>query len=150
MNRFVNSASRCPQRLTAALILFWIGMLATFGQNPSQDTATLRITKPPVGERFREPAIVQIECVAVDPKGSIRHVEFLANDQLIGVSDILTKDADIPGRPRTHHFTWIQVSAGGYKIIARAKSADGTEVLSPSVEILVEPPAGELPVVRLI
>src|SRR4051812_42856202 len=64
--------------------------------------ATLVTQKPANGDVFTAPATVQIEVVATDPNGDIRHVEFFANDQFIGQSDHLTKDAVVPGRPRTH------------------------------------------------
>lgn len=111
--------------------------------------ATLVITAPQDGEILKEPAVLSIDCTATDPNGSIRHVEFLANSQKIGQSDILTKDADIPGKPRFHHFDWSPVMAGKYALTARAVAADGGTVQSGPVVVGVLSRGDTLPVVTV-
>lgn len=108
-------------------------------ESPPAKEATLVITAPKDGAQFAAPATIAIEAVATDPNGSIRHVEFLANEKPIGTSDILTKDPDIPGKPRVHYFTWKDVTAGDYALTARAQDAAGNHVLAPPVRIVVKP-----------
>ncbi|MSU36457.1 MAG: hypothetical protein EXS36_15440, partial [Pedosphaera sp.] len=112
--------------------------------------ASLVITGPKYGELFKEPALIPIDCTAIDLNGSIRHVEYFANNAKIGQSDIWTKDADIPGKPRFHHFEWSSVKGGKYSLFARSKSAIGVIVESaPVVIVVVESPVHTIPVVTV-
>jgi hypothetical protein len=99
--------------------------------------SSLEITAPKDGAEYRAPAFVKIEATAIDPRGDIRLVLFYANGQLIGMSEHLTKDAVIPGRPRYHFFEWKDVPAGRYELTARAKDTAGKEIVSKPVRISV-------------
>jgi len=122
----------------------------TVKRDPPPPQATLVTQKPANGEVFTAPATVQIEVVATDPNGDIRHVEFFANDQFIGQSDHLTKDAVIPGRPRTHFFQWQNVAVGEYKIVAKAKDTLGNPVESDAIGIQVEDTNPDVPTVSIV
>ncbi len=111
--------------------------------------ATLTFLQPKDGESFVAPARIHFECSAVDPFGSIRHVVFYANGKLIGKSDILTKDVDVPGRPRVHPFDWENVPAGRYEVVATATAASGVEVKSSPLKVVVLAPDPSLPVVMI-
>jgi hypothetical protein len=124
-------------------------IVITVKRDPPPPRATLETQKPMNGDVFTAPATVEIQVVAVDPNGDIRHVEFFANDQFIGASDHLTKEAVIPGRPITHFLEWQNVAAGEYKIIARAKDTLGNPVESDAVGIIVKALTDDLPVVSI-
>lgn len=94
-----------------------------------------------------------LEALAVDPAGSIRRVEFLANDEVIGVSEILTRDVDIPGRLRRHEITWkpSKPTGTGWELLTvRAKDAADREIQSRWIRVRItdEDPA-LLPTVTL-
>lgn len=103
----------------------------------SDAKAMLTFRKPADGSVFVAPAEVRIELVAVDPDGDIRRVEFYANGELIGVSEHLTRDAVIPGRPREHVFLWKVARPGEYKLGAKAKATNGSTVEAAGVAITV-------------
>jgi hypothetical protein len=85
---------------------------------------------------FEPGSDITLTAVAVDPKGYISRVEFYANEQLIGVSEIVFIRAPDPGTPITHTYLWPQVSAGEYVITARGLDAQG-QVVSSRIKILV-------------
>ena len=51
------------------------------------------------GARFTQPANVVFRALAVDIAADIRRVEFLEGEQVVGVSEHLTRDAVIPSYP---------------------------------------------------
>ncbi|MBM3881249.1 MAG: hypothetical protein FJ387_16250 [Verrucomicrobia bacterium] len=106
---------------------------------PDLAKASLEITAPKSGQEFVAPARVPIELTAVDPNGSIRRVEFFANGESIGVSEILTRDVDRPGWPRYHRLEWKVAAAGRYTLTATAADAGGHRVVAPEVTIAVKP-----------
>lgn len=99
--------------------------------------ATLRITAPEDGARFEAPADIPIKAVAIDPDGYISRVEFLANGERIGVSELVFIRAPDPGTPIEHTFEWQAVPAGSYELRARAADSDGETVISPPVHVRV-------------
>ncbi len=120
------------------------------GLTAIEPKATLTFLKPKDGTSFVAPARVHFECSAVDPLGSIRHVAFYANGKLIGKSDILTKDVDVPGRPRVHLFDWENVPAGRYEVVATATAASGSEVKSSPLKVVVLERDASLPAVTIV
>lgn len=138
-----------------ALACVWLAALAllapsvALAQDPPK-VSTMTFRQPADGQVFKAPATVSIELVAVDPNGDIRHVEFFANDRSIGRSDHLTKDAVIPGNPRTHFFDWKEVGGGRYRLVAKATDTIGVLVESAPVTIVVEPVPTDLPVVSIV
>ncbi len=93
-----------------------------------------------------------LRALAVDPAGSIRRVEFLAGDAMIGVSQILTRDADIPGRMRVHEFAWTpgaDTAPGEVALRARAMDAAGKALESWPVPVKLTDPTANLPVLTL-
>jgi hypothetical protein len=109
--------------------------------------ASIVIRKPVSGARFTAPVDIGIEAVAVDPQSEIRHVEFYAGDRLIGRSDIWTKEATIPGRPREHSSVWTNAPAGHFKLSAKSAEVNAPAVWSAPVEITVEPKLEGTPLV---
>lgn len=140
--------------------LFWVLSLAfllglppaVFAESPLPE-ATLHIRKPASGNFpgnfFVAPAAILIEAVATDPDGDIRRVEFFANSDLIGVSEHLTRDAVIPGRPREHHFEWRGVKPGNYELTAKAIATNGQMIEAAPVHIHVLGPVREIPIVSI-
>jgi hypothetical protein len=94
-----------------------------------------------------------LRAVAVDPVGSIRRVEFTANDQLVGISEILTRELDIPGRLLVHEFSWRPATGtepGAVSLAARAKTAAGAELKSWLVPVKLTTDGGPLPTVTIV
>ncbi len=90
--------------------------------------------------------------VAVDPAASIRRLEFLADDRVIGVSEILTKEVDIPGRLRVHEFLWwpkLSLESGMHLLAARAQTAAVMEVKSKPVKVELTSRVDDLPTVTI-
>jgi hypothetical protein len=106
------------------------------------DLATLQIVSPVNGAVFTAPANVEIQAVAVDPKGYINRVEFWAGDRRLGVSEIVFAVAPEPGTPIQHSFTWTNAPVGTYGLFAQATDSRGSKVISPRVEVQVK---GETP-----
>jgi hypothetical protein len=107
--------------------------------------ATVRITNPADGETFNLSTVVPIKAVAIDPRGYISRLEFLANDRRIGVSEIAFIREPDPGEPIHHQFEWEPVEPGVYSIVAAGKDSQGNSVTSPPVRITIarhpEPPS---------
>lgn len=104
---------------------------------PPLPPAVILMQAPAPGSRFTAPGPVLIEAQATDPAGDIRHLDFYANDTLIGVSDFLSKIAVIPGQVIPHRLEWTGVEPGAYKIVARAKDTLGNPVESRAIDIEV-------------
>jgi len=92
--------------------------------------ALLSWTAPLEGSVWTTPGRVPLEVTAVDPDGEIRRVEFHAGGSLIGVSEIRTREVEIPGRPRTHSFAWTNPPPGTLALEALAVSRAGAPVTS--------------------
>lgn len=97
--------------------------------------SSVTFNTPKDGEIFPNPGPVAMEVTTVDPDSEIRRVEFYGDEKLLGVSEILTKDLSIPGRPRQLRFTWTNPPAGGHILVARAKDAASHAVVSAPVTI---------------
>ncbi len=85
---------------------------------------------PLPGDTVKTPGIVPLVVTTFDPLSEIRRVEFHEGTVLIGVAEILTKDAIFPGRPRTLTWPWTNPPAGPHAVVATAVSADGTKLES--------------------
>lgn len=127
------------------LIALWLGLFWGTGAVAAVISlpvlASIKIQSPKTGDKFAAPGPVVIEAEAVDSLGDIRHLDFYANDRLIGSSDYLLKIAVIPGRPIPHRLEWKGVTPGTYRIVGRGKSTAGWEVVSPVVVVEVVGPA---------
>jgi hypothetical protein len=93
-----------------------------------------------------------LRAVAVDPVASIRRVEFTANDQVVGVSEILTREMDIPGRLRVHEFVWRPATGtepGKVLLGVRAKTVGGVELKSGPVPVKLTTDDAKLPTLTI-
>ncbi len=97
--------------------------------------SSVTFNTPKGGEIFPNPGPVAMEVTTVDPDSEIRRVEFYGDEKLLGVSEILTKDVSIPGRPRQLRFTWTNPPPGAHVLVARAKDAASHPVVSAPVTI---------------
>ncbi|HTH50228.1 MAG TPA: Ig-like domain-containing protein [Candidatus Limnocylindria bacterium] len=100
-------------------------------------TATLTIKAPTPDQQFAHGSVITIGVTAVDPDGEIRRVEFYAGDKWLGISEILTKDVIVPGRPRELHFAWTNAPTGEFKLHAKATSTAGLAINSAAIPIKV-------------
>jgi len=107
--------------------------------------STLRITAPRDGSRFPMGVPITINAVAIDPLGAITRVEFWADEQQIGVSEIWFIRAPDPGTPIHHEFVWNDAKPGTHALMARAKDSAGLDVASSPVQIEV----GDVPSLRV-
>jgi hypothetical protein len=99
--------------------------------------ATVRITAPQDGDRFAAGAVIPISAVAIDPRGAITRVEFWADAQRIGVSEVVFVREPDPGTPVFHEFLWKEAPPGRHVLSARARDAAGAEVVSAEVQFTV-------------
>lgn len=102
--------------------------------------ATLEITAPRDGAVFPVGAPITINALAIDPLGAITRVEFWADEQQIGVSEIWFFRAPDPGTPIHHEFVWNNAKPGAHTLFARAKDSAGLDVASFPVQIDVGEP----------
>jgi len=108
--------------------------------NPTQDWAVLitlaggggnvapavSLTSPTAGQQFVAPGSIRLTATASDSDGAISTVEFLANGSL------LASDNTAP-----YDWTWSNVAAGSYLIIARAYDNAGATTTSAQVTVTV-------------
>lgn len=99
--------------------------------------ATIEIHNPQPGDRFPAGTAIPIHAVAVDPNGAITRVEFFSGDQSIGVSEIVFIREPDPGVPIEHMLEWKDARPGEHKLTARGKAADGREVGSQAIPVVV-------------
>ncbi|MBN9689528.1 MAG: hypothetical protein J0M24_04755 [Verrucomicrobia bacterium] len=113
--------------------------------------AEVVLTAPREGNTLAVGVVTTLQALAIDPAGSIRRVEFWAGDRRLGVSEILTRDADIPGQLRHHVFNWTPAATdlGTVTLTARAVDANQQAIQSRSVTVQVQDPFADLPVVSV-
>ncbi len=99
--------------------------------------AYIKIAEPGDGQVFHAGDSIPITAVAVDPEGYIPRVEFYANEEMIGVSEVAFFRAPDPGTPVTHNFVWENVPAGDYLLTVRGVDSHGQSVSSFPVKISV-------------
>lgn len=104
---------------------------------PPIRVARLAITSPATGAFFGWGEAIPIQAVAVDPAGYVARVEFLADGQSIGVSDLTFITAPPAGQPLRHHFDWKGAMPGAHLLITRATTAAGGKLESAPVRVSV-------------
>ena len=109
----------------------------TIQSNAAVTDARIVITSPRDGEVFRSSEPLSVYAVYQDPKGYINRVEFYADEQQIGVSEILFIKAPPDGEPIFHSIEWKNPRVGEIKLWARSRTSRGVEVVSAPVKIRV-------------
>jgi hypothetical protein len=94
---------------------------------PANVSPSVNITSPSNNSSFTAPASITITANASDPDGSISNVQFYNGTTLLG------SDNSAP-----YSFTWNNVSAGSYTLIARATDNNGAVSSSASVNITIQ------------
>jgi hypothetical protein len=105
------------------------------GEDPAVPSLTWN--NPVEGEILRTPGVPVLTVTTFDPLSEIRRVEFFDGADRIGVSEILTRDAIFPGRPRVLSLGWTNPPPGFHTLVAVAVAADGTALKAP-VRVQVE------------
>ena len=100
-------------------------------------SARIEITAPTEGDRFPAGVPIKIDATAIDPRGYIPQVEFLADQQVIGVSRLDFFRAPDPGTPIYHSIEWRDAKIGPHVLLARGADAQGNLVFSKPVNITV-------------
>lgn len=110
--------------------------------HPPPPDASLVITEPQDGTRFPRGTPILIKATAIDPAGYLPRVEFLADGERIGVSEINFIVAPDPGTPIEHEFLWTQAPPGRHELIAQTATSAGVVLRSDPVVIHVseDPP----------
>jgi chitodextrinase len=94
--------------------------------NPGNKAPVVNITSPAGGASFSAPAAVTITASASDADGSISKVEFYNGSTKLGEST---------SSPYT--YTWTNVAAGSYSLIAKATDNGGAVTTSATIAIVV-------------
>ena len=97
--------------------------------------ATLEITAPLNGAHFSTGQNIAIDCTAIDIDGAMTHIDFYADNQKIGESQLLFLVPPPPGSPIIHTFTWVGAPAGTHTLTTRAITSAGTPVVSTPITI---------------
>ena len=92
----------------------------------SNQSPVVSLTSPANGATFSAPASITFSATASDPDGTIAQVDFYANG---------TRLRTITASP--YSFSWTNVSAGGYSIIAVARDNSGASTVSSTRDITV-------------
>ena len=98
---------------------------------------TVTITRPVDGAILPR-ADVLIEAVTQDANGYADTVEFFADSQKIGESQILFIQAPPPGTPINFEFTWTNPPAGEHVLQARTTDNNGARGTSAPVYIIIQ------------
>ena len=102
---------------------------ATEPPPPANTLPSVSLTSPAAGATFAAPAAVPLAATASDSDGNVSRVEFLANGTLVGT------DTTAP-----YAYSWSNVAAGSYNLVARATDDDGAVTSSTAVGITVNTP----------
>jgi len=124
-------SSHWSTKLTAATIDH-VTVTAASGNTPPAIT----LTAPADGTKFTAPATINLAAGASDTDGTVKRVDFLANNGVIG---------SVTSAPFTA--SWSNVPAGTYTLAAVATDDAGAQTTSASVSVTVNapPPTGTLP-----
>lgn len=139
-------------RLILGLVILFLPVARGWAQ-PGVDPALgafIRLEAPVDGTWVMTPGTAELSAVTYDPQGEIRRVEFLAGNAVVGVAEILTRDAVIPGRLRQLSVLWTNPPPGLQAVWARGHDASGTRVESERRHLWVrEANSAEIPVVTV-
>jgi chitodextrinase len=96
------------------------------GTNPGNQSPVVSITSPAANASFSAPASITINANASDADGSITKVEFYNGSTKLG------EDASSP-----YTYSWTNVAAGSYSLIAKATDNGGAVTTSATIAIVV-------------
>ncbi|GAA3938403.1 T9SS type A sorting domain-containing protein [Chitinophaga oryziterrae] len=96
------------------------------GNNPGNQSPVVSITSPAANASFSAPASITINANASDADGSITKVEFYNGSTKLG------EDASSP-----YTYSWTNVAAGSYSLIAKATDNGGAVTTSATIAIVV-------------
>ena len=110
--------------------------------HPPPPDASLVITEPQDGAWFPRGTPILIKATAIDPAGYLPRVEFLADGERIGVSEINFIVAPDPGTPIEHEFLWTEAPPGRHELVVQTATSAGVLLRSDPVPIHVseDPP----------
>ncbi|PVY38664.1 Ig-like domain-containing protein, partial [Pontibacter virosus] len=107
--------------------------------NESANTPpVVSLTAPTEGASYTAPASITMTATASDSDGTIALVEFFNGNNKVGES--LTSP---------YSYTWAEVPVGIYSLTARSTDDKGAITISNVVNIAVNPPTNELPIVAI-
>ncbi|MEO8425632.1 MAG: Ig-like domain-containing protein, partial [Verrucomicrobiota bacterium] len=109
-----------------------------FMYTPPNQAPVVSITSPASGAAFTTPANINVNTTATDTDGTISKVELFNGSTLLGT------DTTSP-----YNFPWNNVAAGSYTLTAKATDNTGAVTTSSPINITVNPPANQPPVVSI-
>ncbi|MBM3824752.1 MAG: hypothetical protein FJ404_18020, partial [Verrucomicrobia bacterium] len=95
--------------------------------------AFVAIVAPKSGERVILPAKVPLVATTVDSMGAMTRLEWFAQGEKIGTSEVFFIRPPDPGMPITHELYWAPSKPGSYKLTAVGADSTGVKVESESV-----------------
>jgi hypothetical protein len=102
-----------------------------------QPTPSIFITNPLLGQEFTAPQNIPIQAAIRDPQGSIRQLEFFANNRLIGMAETNFTTAALPGQTAVFGVVWTNIAAGVYGITAKGRDNQNNEIESDPIQVTV-------------
>ena len=99
---------------------------------PFQYPPEVYMSQPYNGDRFVDPATIDLAADARDPDGEIIEVEFFVNGEFLAVAETISSP--------NYYYRWLDVPVGQYTITSAATDDFGARVLSAPITIHVEPP----------
>ncbi len=133
----MNIFSPIPAWIAMALLLCVRLTAQTGDPNLPPLPFKLSIDAPADGEMFASGAPITLRATAIDPAGAVLRLEFLADNQRVGVSEILTLVPVTPGEPVHHEWVWKGAPPGRHALTVRAQSRQEFPVTSSPVNIVV-------------
>lgn len=125
--------------------------LATvFIRDDGVTSATVWIDAPRPGAQFAYGTSVPVAATAIDLDGAITRLELLADDSVVGASEMVFVREPDPGTPIHHSFVWHKAPPGIHVLTARGIGAAGQIVVSQPVRIEIAGEENKAPRVVII
>jgi hypothetical protein len=109
----------------------------------------IAIDSPADGAVFKAPAQIVITGQTADADGYVPHILLLADGKKIGEVNFAWIVAPKPGQVQSFSWTWENVPAGTYTLVAVATDNTGVQGESGPVKVVVGPEVTPVPVVTL-
>ena len=97
--------------------------------NP-ESPAKIELLNPKTGTSVSAGGDLGLVAVATDPKGVADKVIFIANDKVVGESQLKFPRPESPGKSYTHEFVWKKIAAGSYLVVAVMVDSKGNRITS--------------------
>ncbi len=127
-------------RIAFALALAGLGGIlpaSSATTDPVPTDAVLQWLQPADGSTVSGAAPVTLGVRAIDPHGAILRLEFFADGNSLGVSELVFIRPPVPGEPIDHTFLWKSATPGKHLLHATGVDAAGVVVTTPRIVVVV-------------